>query len=228
MKHVDYKKWGKYLSNIYLDFFKTKGTVLELGAGTCRLSQFLKNISTELYCSDLSLNMLLSNEQDINKICCNMTELPFKTKFDFVFSAFDSVNYLLTEKELLNLFSEVKKLLTKNSVFTFDVSLINNSYNNVKHLNRKGKYKGIEYKQESEFDEYSMIHINRIEMITPEGVKITEIHQEKVYPFFLYFDLLDTAGFKVVKCFECFTFRPASEDNERVQFVTKLKSNAKY
>ena len=40
-----------------------------------------------------------------------MISLPFKKKFDFVYATFDSINYLLTQKELQFLFKEIEIFL---------------------------------------------------------------------------------------------------------------------
>ncbi len=51
------------------------------------------------FATDISLSMLKGSSNNyIAKICCDMSAIPIKTKFDFIFSAFDGVNYILKQK----------------------------------------------------------------------------------------------------------------------------------
>jgi SAM-dependent methyltransferase len=152
-----------------------------------------------------------------------MTLLPFKNKFDFIYSAFDSVNYLNDEAKLSTYFANISKNINEDGLLLFDVSLKNNSLKYVKRLNRKGSYKGIKYIQKSVFDEESKIHSNFIKLKLSNGKIIEEIHKQKIYDFYYYFEVLESNNLYVVECFEAFTFNDATEDSERVQFIVKRK-----
>jgi SAM-dependent methyltransferase len=197
------------------------GSSLELAGGMCDLAGYLINYFDHYVVSYFSLDMLCKGGNEFfDKVCCDMTSLPFRTKFDFIFSTFDSVNYLMYEKDLLKLFSEVSQVISDNGIFTFDVSLEKNSYSNVKRLNRKGKYKGIKYIQKSRYDSESYIHTNEFKIFLDDK-EIIEIHKQKIYPFEKYFDLIEACGLFVADCFESFTFEDANNNSERVQFVVK-------
>ena len=104
MDEVNYLNWANYITDVIETFTKSGGPILELASGTCRLASILKNKFNNIIVSDISLWMLKkSNDQNLKKICCDMTFLPFNARFPIVISTFDSVNYLLTEKKLLRL-----------------------------------------------------------------------------------------------------------------------------
>jgi SAM-dependent methyltransferase len=153
-----------------------------------------------------------------------MTELPFKNKFDFIFSAFDSINYLHTNIQLNSFFSNISTNLSDKGYFIFDVSLKNNSMKNLKKLNRKGKFKGISYVQKSEFDESSLLHKNTLIIDTKEGKTFKEIHIQKIYDFYYYFEIFENKDIYVYDCFEAFTFNEGTPESDRVQFIVKRKS----
>ena len=149
-----------------------------------------------------------------------MTMLPFKSKFDLIYSTFDSVNYLTSKKSLLNLFKGIKEILKDDGIFTFDVSLERNSLLHVEKPVRKGSCCGISFVHNTSYNKKMRIHKN-IFKIKIENDIFTEVHKQKIYPFELYFDLIDSAGLYVVECMETFSFIKASADSERVQFIVK-------
>ena len=150
-----------------------------------------------------------------------MTELPIKVKFDFIFSTFDSVNYLLKQKQILGLFVEVYSLLTENGVFTFDVSLENNSLNFTISKNTEGQYNGSSYRMISKYNNRSRIHYNKFYIWDESGRKYKEMHKEKIYDIAIYFKLAERAGLHTIACDDCFDFKDFSQKSKRVQFVMR-------
>lgn len=221
MKSVDYSYWANYIKEIHSTLGSKHDIALELASGNCNLSKYLKNEFKSLYLTDLSVEMLKLNKTKYSTVSCNMMHLPFKSRFDFIFSAFDSINYLSEEGQILRLANEINSMLTDNGYFIFDVTLKRNSLKYVKDLNRKGKYKGILYKQISKFDHDNDLHINSVELTFSDGKVYKEVHKQKIYDFYYYFDVLESAGLFVAECFDAFSFDDASPDSERIQFIVK-------
>jgi ubiquinone/menaquinone biosynthesis C-methylase UbiE len=221
MRRINYNDWADYIWDICELYDLHPASVLELGGGTCNIANILFN-KVDLYvASDYSYDMLtLDDNNFINKICCDMTALPFDKRFDYIFSTFDSVNYLIDKDLLHKLFNGVSQVISDNGIFTFDVSLEKNSYKNVKRLNRKGKYNGIKYVQKSRYDPNSKIHINEFKIFL-EDKEIIEIHRQKIYSIENFFEIIEDCGLIVVDCFDSFTFEDAGIDSERIQFVVK-------
>ena len=224
MRKVRYDYWADYIYALTSNHLIKNPKVLELASGNCQLAGFLSAYYAKYIASDYSLSMLGSHPKiKLRKICCDMTSLPFKVQFDLIVSAFDSVNYILSKIKLSNLFREVQYILKNKGLFTFDVSLENNSYKHVKDPIREGTYKGIKYQQLSDYDLMKKLHRNIFYITYPNGMKFKEIHNQKIYPFESYFDLLDSAGFSVKACYDAFTFKDASPNSLRVQFVVNKK-----
>lgn len=225
MRSIDYEGWADYIYDISKELRIKEELVLELGAGTGSLAQYLKRYYPNIIITDLVLDMLrVSKQHNLKKVCCNMTSLPFKNKFRFIYSNFDSVNYLIDEGDLEKLFWEVNNLLEEDGIFTFDVSMKSNSVRHQKNLNRRGKYDGIKYIQKSKFDEKTGIHRNIFKVKLKSGEILEEQHLQKIYDFDYYFYLLNKCGLYVKDCLETFTFKNATKYSERVQFVVKKKS----
>lgn len=221
MKQINYRDWADYIFDIQEYYDIKPDRVLELGAGDCNIANNLINKFDLYIVTDYSQDMLAQDDNKlIEKVCCDMTALSFSIKFDYIFSTFDCVNYLVDEQKLIKLFNEVSQVISDNGIFTFDVSLENNSYKNVKRLNRKGKYNGIKYIQKSRYDSDSRIHINEFKIFLND-VEVIEVHRQKIYPLEKFIELAEDCGLYVVDCFESFSFEDASNNSERVQFILK-------
>lgn len=226
MKDINYKDWSKYIQNICSEYIKKDSKLLELGAGNCKIANQLSKKYSQVIATDISLPMLKSDPVKIvKKVCCDMTEIPFNKKFDFIFSTFDSVNYLMSKKKLIALFNEVKNILNEDGIFTFDVSLEKNSIDFLEDYIIEGSTNGYSFKRISKYNKSRKIHKN-IFYITGEDIKtVKEVHEQKIYDFETYFDLVEKAGLYVVDCFEMFTFKSGNCNSDRVQFILK---KAKY
>jgi len=227
MRSIDYEKWADYIYQISKEVKKKNISVLELAGGTGNIALNLSSRIKNIIISDLSFSML-SRQKDsqLLKICCDMKSLPFKKKFDFIFSTFDSVNYINKKENIIKLLDAISNCLTDNGIYTFDVSLEKNSMKYEKYLNRRGKVNGVVFQQRSFFDKRTRIHYNHFELTLANGKKVEEIHKQKIYSFEDYFNFIENTDFYVYKCFKAFTFENANADTERVQFILKKKSYA--
>ena len=226
MRRIRYDKWADYIYEIVKKDCSKKSNVMELAAGDCSFAHYFIRHYPSLIVTDISCWMLKNNNNHLRKVCCDMLRLPFKSKFDLIYSNFDSVNYILTRKSLLKLFTDVSLLLKDDGIFIFDVSLEKNSYVHVKKNNRVGKYKGLTYRQSSTFNPDSGIHINKFNIVLANGDEYSEIHKEKIYAFDTYFQLIDKTSLYVVDCYEAFTFKQGNKNSNRAQFILKKNKHA--
>jgi ubiquinone/menaquinone biosynthesis C-methylase UbiE len=224
MRTINYKIWAEYIYSISKELQPKGISVLEIACGNGAIANMLYKKYKLYYACDVSKNMLNQfSNKGINSACCNMTALSFSKKFDFVFSTFDSINYLKTKKSFNRHLSEVSRVLKSDGIYTFDVSLENNSKKYQKHLNRNGEVDGIKFIQKSRYDEQKRIHLNYFIITLRNGQTVTEKHKQKIYRFEEYFKIIDNSDFYVNKCYNAFTKNDASENSERVQFILKKK-----
>lgn len=224
MRKVRYDYWADYIYAISSDYVDEDPKVLELASGNCHLARFLSAYYPNFIASDISHEMLNKNSKThLQKVCFDMTMIPFNTKFDLIVSTFDSVNYLTSKKKLIALFNEVCRTISDNGIFTFDVSLEKNSFRHIKDPIRTGSYKGFKYKQETNYDSVKNIHRNVFYITHPNGNVFEEVHIQKIYSFETYFKLMDSAGLVVKECYDAFTFKNGNANSPRVQFITVKK-----
>jgi len=226
MLQVDYDDWAEYIYKLVKNYISADSDVLDLGAGNCNLANRLIRLYPKLIATDISLSMLTYGDTAaIPKVCCDMTKLPFRKKFHLIYSAFDSVNYLIKISSLKTLFVEVKNLLSDNGIFTFDVCLENNSKPMVKQNTTEAKYGDIRYKQVSSYNRVTKIHKNSFTIYNPTGEIVKEIHKQKIFNFNTYFKIIYDTGLTVINCFDAFTFNDGSDQSERIQFILKKQSS---
>ncbi len=222
MNLIDYPQWAYYYYILSKDYIESDAKVLEIASGNCKLANSLLHYYKNITASDLSFEMLKKSvNENLPRVCCDMRNLPFKQKFNLIFSAFDSVNYLLSLEDIEKFFRQVYEILDENGVFTFDLSLERNSIKNIKLLNRKGIYKGIKYKQESFYDQKEKLHHNNFLIKLPDGNFVNENHVQKIYEIEEIIFALVENGFYVVNCFDAFSSDDIDERSERAQIVAK-------
>jgi len=225
MRSIDYKMWAKYIYSLSRISKKRNCSALELACGSGIIADYIKGKFQNYTMCDLSLEMLKSIEAETAfKINCDFQNLPFKNKYDFVFSTFDSVNYLLTKKKFITMLNNVEQVLKPSGIFTFDVSLEANSLHNHKYLNRKGEYLGIKYEQLSNYNEMNKIHTNKFVIRESNNIKVKEIHKQRIYSFNDYFKMISKTNLFVYACYDSFSFNNASGSNERAQFVLRKRN----
>ncbi len=222
MRGIDYSEWAEYLHDLLLEYQNDDAKVLEIAAGTATLSVEMMKFYKNYIVSDLSLNMLKSaNKFVTTKVCCDMTLLPFKSKFDIVFSAFDSVNYLLSIEQLEDLFTEVASILNDEGVFTFDLSLERNSLKHARFLNKEGTINNIKFRQESNYNKNKKIHYNKFLIKLADGLEIEELHQQRIYSVDEVLQVANKCGFFMMECLDSFSFEDLHKKSDRAQLVFK-------
>ena len=222
MKDVNYPEWAKYIQRISSEFVGKDAKVLEFGAGNCKIANLLSKKFPEIIATDISLPMLESEPKSVvMKVCCDMILLPFSIKFDLIFSTFDSVNYLMSKKRLLALFKQVNYLLEDDGIFTFDASLEKNSIEFLEDHTVEGSAGSYSFKRVSKFYKSRKVHKNIFYITDADNNVVKEVHEQKIFDFETYFDLIFKAGLYVVDCFETFTFKIGSANSDRIQFILK-------
>lgn len=222
MKKLDYESWSNYIIEIAENYIEDNAKVLELGAGSCKIAEFISARYKNYIASDIAVSMLNSMEKNyLSRVCCDMTALPFKSKFDMIFSSFDGVNYLLKQQSLYKLFTEIFRLLKRDGIFTFDVSLENNSLNFLIGKSVEGRSNGYTFQRISKYNKHSRIHSNHFYITDEFGNGFKEVHKEKIYKIDTFFRLAVKAGLYVEACYDCFTFNDVKKNSERAQFVMR-------
>lgn len=224
MKNVKYDIWAEYLYTVVEPYMPDEYIALELAAGNLNFTKHFRKYLPDVIAADLSSEMLKSDKKvRVPKVCCDMRHLPFFMEFDLIYSTFDSINYILSKKDLKKHFLEIKRCLTRDGIYAFDAGLENNSYKHEKEGNKTGKVNGVRYIQRSVYNPGTRIHKNEFELFAAGNKVYTELHKQKIYPFETYFEMFESAGLYAVKCMDAFNYTDGGPGSERIQFIIKKK-----
>lgn len=127
MDNVPYAEWAAYLRGLLAGYGIRDGLVLELGCGTGTMTELLAGYGYDMIGVDCSEEMLDAamekrgaSGHDILYLLQDMREFELYGTVRAVVSVCDSVNYILEEQELLQVFGLVNNYLDPGGVFLFD------------------------------------------------------------------------------------------------------------
>lgn len=131
--HVYNKYWAGYsirvvpiLERLALNDFSPGAAILDLCCGTGQLAQALTErgyMVAGVDGSEQMLNYARINAPQASFHCADVRYFELPTKFDVVFSTYDSLNHMLTLDDLGNVFRNVRRQLETGGVFVFDMNL---------------------------------------------------------------------------------------------------------
>ena len=129
MDNIDYDGWSAYLIGLLREYGICDGLVLELGCGTGSMTERLAMAGYDMIGSDLSPDMLeIAMEKkdasglNILYLLQDMREFELYGTVRAIVSVCDSMNYILEEEDLLQVFRLVNNYLDPGGMFIFDLN----------------------------------------------------------------------------------------------------------
>ena len=212
--------------------------MLDLGCGTVNMTELLAEYGYDMIGVENSEDMLeIASEKraesglNILYLLQDMREFELYGTVKAVVSICDSINYILEEDDLREVFSLVNNYLDPKGMFIFD-------------LNTKYKYEQMgettiaENREEASFiwDNYYDLEeeINEYELaiFIPEGEdsdlyrKFEEVHYQRAYDLAAICRLLEEAGMEVVTAYDAFTKDAPRPESERIYVVAREKGKS--
>lgn len=209
-----------------------RNLVVDLGCGTGTLTEMLYQKGYDCIGvdnSDEMLNIAMDKKSEsgseILYLHQDMRELDLYSTVGTVISVCDSVNYILEEEELLQVFRLVNNYLYPGGVFIFD---FNTAYKYREVIGNTTIAENREdcsfiwenyYDPEEEINEYDLtIFVQEEEDIFR---RFTETHLQRGYTVEQMRVLLEQAGLKVLEIMDSDTGEAATATSERVYIVAK-------
>ncbi len=230
LDNVDYEKIGDFILELLRrEKIKAK-KFLDLGCGTGTMTRIFAKKGYDVTGLDISTDMLIvASEKSIDEnlsifyINQSMSELELIDNYDLIYSTNDSLNYLLTEAEILSTFKSVYKYLSNNGLFVFDLNTIYRfkSYGNKVFKESTDDFL---YVWENEFDEKTNINTYNVDMFVKDGEtysRSVEEHMERGYEHALIKKMLSECGFKEIKMYGNIDFDTNLEKKDKIYFVAK-------
>lgn len=170
----------------------------------------------------------MSQEENVSNILYllqDMREFELYGTVRAIISICDSMNYILEEEDLLQVFRLVNNYLDPNGVFIFDM---NTRY---KYASMLGETTITENREEGSFiwenyfdEEEDINQYDLTLFIREEGDlyrKYEETHYQRVYDLDTVKCLLKEAGMEFVAAYDAFTKEPVREDSERIYIIAR-------
>ena len=252
MDNVPYEEWGQRLEDILTAYEIKDGLLLDLGCGTGKLTRIMEQKGYDMIGVDYSYEMLdiargfgssddISDEKqdytenalgisNILYLLQDMREFELYGTVRAVYSACDSVNYILEEEELRTVFSLVNNYLDPGGIFIFD---FNPTYkyrellaDNTFAENRdEGSFIWENYYDEDEgINEYDLTLYIKEE---DKYLRFEETHYQAAYDLNTIRRLLTEAGMEYVAAYDGYTEEPATEESERILVVARERGKVK-
>ncbi len=235
MDNIPYEKWEEYIICILKKHGIDSGIVAELGCGTGIMTRRLAKRGYDMIGIDISGEMLSvarEYEDDGNILYLNqdMRELELFGTVNAVISICDSINYILSEDELCNVFKKVNNYLEKDGLFIFDIKTLHFYSNILKDTVQVDNRKDACLIWENCFDNESCIHTYDLTMFMASEdargnkklfERYTERHLQRAYSIEEIKKAIDASGMELVNVYGATTYEAPKDEDERVYFVVR-------
>jgi len=236
MDNIPYDQWADYVDGLLKKYGIHGGLLLELGCGTGSMTRRLSNKGYDVIGIDSSEEMLAiardkTEDSSILYLCQDMREFELYGTVAAVVSVCDSMNYILSEEDLIKTFRLVNNYLDPKGLFIFD-------------LDTEYAYKDIigdktiaENREEGSFiwenTYYEEEKINQIDLtlfIPTEDsssnklfIKEEETHYRRAYSIDTIKRLIEEAGMEWVTAFHTLSEEAPRKDSERIYVIAREK-----
>ena len=233
MDNIPYEEWEKYLKSLLYEYGVREGLVLELGCGTGNMTEILAQSGYDMIGVDNAEEMLeiaiekrMKSGLDILYLQQDMREFELYGTVKAIVSVCDSVNYILEEEELEEVFRLVNNYLDPGGVFIFDFNTV------YKYREILGDQTIAENREECSFiwDNYyyeeERINEDELSLFIREGDselyrKYQETHFQKAYDLETMKRLITQSGLEYITAYDAFTKEAPTRVSERIYVIAR-------
>ncbi|GKU23893.1 class I SAM-dependent DNA methyltransferase [Clostridium folliculivorans] len=226
---INYNSISDFILNLCKDNNINYEYYLDLACGTGNVAAILGKNFKNIFLVDSSDSMLINADKKFRDermkckiVCQDMSELSLNRKFDLVTCVLDSTNYILDTEDLKNYFLSVKRHMSENGIFVFDI----NSYYKLSEIlgNNIFTYNSEEifYTWENIFED-EIVEMN-LTFFVKEGdlyERFEEIHEERAYKEDFIESMVKDAGFEIIGKYDGYKNSGVEQDSERIVYVLK-------
>lgn len=251
MDNVPYEEWTEYLAGLLKEYGVENGLVAELGCGTGSVTELLADRGYDMIGIDNSEEMLAiarekqmerrmsadsgweeeeesadcDEEREILYLLQDMREFELYGTVDAVVSICDSMNYILKDEELRQVFSLVNNYLEEHGLFIFDMNTVY-KYRELLAQNTIAENRDeCSFIWDNYYDEETGINQYDLTLYVQEEDdlfrRFDETHYQRAYELETVKRLLTEAGMEFVAAYDAFTREPVKENSERIYVVAR-------
>lgn len=232
MDNIPYEEWTDYVKELFAEEGVKDGILLDLGCGTGSVTELLAESGFDMIGIDNSEEMLeIAMEKreesghDILYLLQDMREFELYGTVKGVVSICDSMNYILDDEDLLDVFKLVHNYLDNEGIFIFDMNTI------YKYEQILADNTFAEDREESSFiwenyyDEEEEINQYDLSLFVQEKDgryrKYEETHLQRAYEQQCVEELIKESGLELLHVYDAFTKDLPAEDSQRIYFVCR-------
>lgn len=237
MDNIPYEEWSQYVEGLLKEHNVQDGLVVDMGCGTGKITELLALKGYDMIGIDNSGEMLSIareklmeyEEEDPRKsilyLLQDMREMELYGTVRAAVSICDSMNYILEDEELLEVFRLVNNYLDEKGIFIFD---LNTEYKYREILGDRNICENRDdasfiwenyYYPEQAINEYDLtIYVQEED---DHFLRMEETHYQRAYSLERVKELLLQAGMEFVAAYDAFTKEPPKADSERIYVIAR-------
>lgn len=234
MDNIPYEEWTDYLAELLAEYGVREGLVAELGCGTGNVTERLAEKGYEMIGIDNSEEMLAvamekqteaESEPSVLYLLQDMREFELYGTVDAIVSICDSINYILQEEEIRQVFSLVNNYLEERGLFIFDLNTIY-KYRELLAQNTIAENRDeCSFIWENTFEEETGINEYALTLYVKEEDDLfrryDELHYQRAYSLDTIKQLLAEAGMEFIIAYDAFTKNSPDEKSERITIIAR-------
>jgi ubiquinone/menaquinone biosynthesis C-methylase UbiE len=233
MQSVPYADWVVYLRRLLETRAARPRRILDLACGTGNVTELLAEAGYSMTGVDIAADMITEARRKAaargQSIAyhvqdAGLLDLPGE-RFDLCISLFDSLNYITDPAHLQRAFERVALHLTRNGLFIFD---LNSDLALREHFFDQSNLKADEpLRYDWRSDYYPETRLCRVHMQfwaqEPDGSEryFEEDHWQYAYTTDEIKQMLATAGFEDINCYQAYTLRAVNRATDRIFYVAR-------
>lgn len=225
MDNVPYQEWMEFIREKLNQYGIEDGIILDLGCGTGTLTGLLSQEGYDMIGVDSSIEMLdiakekFGNREDILFLCQDMREFELYGTVKAIVCVCDSINYVLEEEEVKEVFRLVNNYLDPDGIFLFDfrTSL---SYEEIGQKTIAENREEMSFIWDNYYYEEEKINEYELSLFIKEREnlfrKYTEMHYQKAYSLEEMKTFLTESGLLFLEAMDNYEKKEADEKSKRI------------
>ncbi len=217
MEHVDYERWAKIAEELGR-LAPAPVRHLDAACGTGVLLERLGHTRWKRCGFDLSHAMLRQTRKQgrfLSVVNADLRDLPFGPCFSLITCLFDSINFLLDERDMRRAFQQMAGALAPGGLVYVDTvteHMVTKHFAGKTWTENSGAF---DTTWSNTYDRQAKVHHAQVRVSNGDGGLI----RERVYPTETLLEALEEAGLVVLGVFDTVGWQPVRPRTTRIEFV---------
>ncbi len=231
MEDTPYERWLDFVLNRFEKYGVPKELVLDLGCGTGTFTQMLSDKGYDMIGVDVSDEMLgkalekrVESGSDILYLLQDMREFELYGTVRAVVSVCDSINYLLTDEDVIQTFKLVNNYLDPDGIFIFDFNTLYKYRDVIGDTTIAENREDYSFIWDNYFHEEEHINEYEVTIFSREGElfrKSEETHFQRGYTIEEMKHFVEEAGMVLLEVTDADTEGEVTEISQRIHMIVK-------